>query len=315
MRALTRSIQPFSAAFTLPKHANRIRLSNATPLPSWTRSFHASANLRVVDLAYRLHDDSGKANGDPIVIVHGLFGSKRNNQGVGNALARVLKRPVYAIDTRNHGESPHDKVHNYTALAEDVEAFLQKHELKNATLIGHSMGAKTVMTMALRNPDCCANIIPVDNAPVDAALSSDFPKYAEGMQHVERSQPKSQKEADKLMEPYAKDLPVRQFLLTNLMRGEPGAPLKFRIPVGILTKALDNMADFPFTNPDEASFSKRALFIRGTKSHYVSDETLPIIGRFFPRFELVDIDCGHWVISEKPEEFIKAVVDFLQEKE
>jgi hypothetical protein len=169
------------------------------------------------------------------------------------------------------------------------------------------MGAKAVMTMALRNPDCCANIIPVDNAPVDAALSSDFPKYAEGMQHVERSQPKSQREADKLMEPYAKDLPVRQFLLTNLMRGEPGAPLKFRIPVSILTKALDNMADFPFTNPDETSFSKRALFIRGTKSHYVSDETLPIIGRFFPRFELVDIDCGHWVISEKPEEFIKGM--------
>jgi pimeloyl-ACP methyl ester carboxylesterase len=174
------------------------------------------------------------------------------------------------------------------------------------------MGAKTIMTMALRNPDCCANIIPVDNAPVDAALSSDFPKYAEGMQHVERSQPKSQKEADKLMEPYAKDLPVRQFLLTNLMRGEPGAPLKFRIPVSILTKALDNMADFPFTNPDEASFSKRALFIRGTKSHYVSDETLPIIGRFFPRFELVDVDCGHWVISEKPEEFIKGTQIWAQ---
>jgi pimeloyl-ACP methyl ester carboxylesterase len=169
------------------------------------------------------------------------------------------------------------------------------------------MGAKTVMAMALRNPDCCANIIPVDNAPVDAALSSDFPKYAEGMQHVERSQPKSQREADKIMEPYAKDLPVRQFLLTNLMRPEPGAPLKFRIPVNILTKSLDHMADFPFTNPEETQFSKRALFIRGTKSHYVSDETLPIIGRFFPRFELVDIDAGHWVISEKPEEFIKGM--------
>ena len=177
------------------------------------------------------------------------------------------------------------------------------------------MGAKTVMTMALRNPDCCANIIPVDNAPVDAALSSDFPKYAEGMQHVEKCQPKTQKEADKLLEPFAKDLPVRQFLLTNLMRTEPGAPLKFRIPVQTLTKALGHMADFPFKNPDEVQFSKRALFIRGTKSHYVSDETLPIIGRFFPRFELVDIDAGHWVISEKPEEFIKAVVEFLQEKE
>ena len=187
---------------------------------------------------------------------------------------------MYAIDTRNHGDSPHDSVHTYTALAEDVEAFLKKHDLKNSTLIGHSMGAKIVMAMALRNPDCCANIIPVDNAPVDAALSSDFPKYAEGMQHVEKSQPKSQKEADKLMEPYAADLAVRQFLLSNLVRGAPGEPLKFRIPVKILTKALNNMADFPFTNPDEVSFKKPALFIRGTKSHYVSDETLPIIGRF-----------------------------------
>jgi pimeloyl-ACP methyl ester carboxylesterase len=63
------------------------------------------------------------------------------------------------------------------------------------------------------------------------------------------------------------------------------------------------MADFPFVNPDEVRFNKRALFIRGTRSHYVSDETLPIIGRFFPRFELVDIDAGHWVISENPEAF------------
>jgi pimeloyl-ACP methyl ester carboxylesterase len=172
------------------------------------------------------------------------------------------------------------------------------------------MGAKTVMTMALRNPDCCANIIPVDNAPVDAALSSDFPKYAEGMQRVEQAKPKSQRAADEVLQPYAKDLPVRQFLLTNLVRPAPSEPLKFRIPVKILTDALDNMADFPFKNPDEARFGKKALFIRGTKSHYVSDEVLPIIGRFFPRFELVDVDAGHWVISEKPEEFINGMCAF-----
>jgi pimeloyl-ACP methyl ester carboxylesterase len=172
------------------------------------------------------------------------------------------------------------------------------------------MGAKTVMTMALRNPDCCANIIPIDNAPVDAALSSDFPKYAEGMQRVEQAKPKSQRAADEVLQPYAKDLPVRQFLLTNLVRPAPSEPLKFRIPVKILTDALDNMADFPFKNPDEARFGKKALFIRGTKSHYVSDEVLPIIGRFFPRFELVDVDAGHWVISEKPEEFINGMCAF-----
>jgi hypothetical protein len=83
MHSLTRSTQPLFASFSPLKQTNRIRAFNATPLPSWTRSFYASANLRVVDLAYRLHDDSGKAKGDPIVIIHGLFGSKRNNQSVG----------------------------------------------------------------------------------------------------------------------------------------------------------------------------------------------------------------------------------------
>jgi len=173
------------------------------------------------------------------------------------------------------------------------------------------MGAKTVMTMALSDPSCCANIVAVDNAPVDAALASDFPRYVEGMRKTEEGKPMSQKDADAIMEPYAKEAPVRQFLLTNLVR-EPGKPLRWRIPVKILADALDDMADFPFKNPDEARFSKRALFIRGTRSHYVSDETLPIVGRFFPRFDVVDVDAGHWVISEKPDVFVNSTFSPLQ---
>lgn len=75
--------------------------------------------------------------------------------------------------------------------------------------------------------------------------------------------------------------------------------------------ALDNMADFPFKDPEEARFEQPALFVRGTKSHYVPDETLPIIGRFFPRFQVADVEAGHWVISENPEGFRKVVVEFL----
>ena len=173
------------------------------------------------------------------------------------------------------------------------------------------MGAKTAMTLALRNPKCCANIISVDNAPVDAALSSDFPKYVEAMKKVALLKPVTKNEASALMQPSVPDLAVRQFLLSNLHRPTIGQPMEWRIPVDILGKSLDNMADFPFTDPETHSFTKRALFIRGTQSKYVSDEMLPIIGRFFPRFEMVDVDCGHWVISEKPEEFVNAVVDFL----
>ncbi|KAF2184634.1 alpha/beta-hydrolase [Zopfia rhizophila CBS 207.26] len=303
MYALPRCIQPVYAPILHPKYLNRTRVPSPCPSSGWTRSFHASQNLRIHQLAFDHHDNGGKATGSPIVILHGLFGSKKNNRSMSKALARDLSRPVYALDLRNHGNSPHDSTHNYTALAEDTEAFLQQHKLKDSTLIGHSMGAKTVMTMALRDPDCCSNIIAVDNAPVDAALASDFPRYVEGMRKVEEGRVKSQKEADAILEPYAKDLPVRQFLLTNLIRPSPSEPLKFRIPVRTLANALDDMADFPFTNPDERRFNKRALFVRGTKSHYVTDETLPIIGRFFPRFELVDVEAGHWVISENPESF------------
>lgn len=216
--------------------------------------------------------------------------------------ARELKRPVYAIDLRNHGDSSHDPRHDYTALAEDVEAFLESNRLDNATLIGHSMGAKTAMTVALRRRVPIANLIPVDNAPVDAALKSDFGKYVQGMRKVEDAHVKKQSEADAILQDYESALPIRQFLLTNLIRAEDGSQ-RFRIPIRYLANALDDMADFPFKDPDETRFEGPTLFVRGTKSHYVADEMLPIIGRFFPRFEVADIESGHWVISEKPEEF------------
>jgi pimeloyl-ACP methyl ester carboxylesterase len=74
------------------------------------------------------------------------------------------------------------------------------------------------------------------------------------------------------------------------------------------------MADFPYKDPDVIRFNKPTLFVRGTKSHYISDEVLPIIGRFFPKFELADVDSGHWVISERPAEFREAVVSWMEDK-
>lgn len=100
-----------------------------------------------------------------------------------------------------------------------------------------------------------------------------------------------------------KALPVRQFLLGNLHRPAGEKTQKFRVPLKILAAALDNMGDFPFKDPDAVRFEKPTLFVRGTQSKYIPDESLPIIGKFFPRFQLADIDAGHWVISEKPEEF------------
>ena len=205
---------------------------------------------------------------------------------------------------RNHGDSTHHTQHNYTCLAEDVENFIQHLRLEKPTLIGHSMGAKTVMTVALRNKVPIANLIPVDNAPVDAALHSDFAKYITGMRRIEDTTIHRQSEADAILKDYEDSLPIRQFLLGNLVRRKDGTQT-WQIPIKILANALDNMADFPFTDPDAVRYEGPTLVVRGTKSHYVADEMLPVLGRFFPKFELVDIESGHWVISEKPEEFRK----------
>lgn len=196
-------------------------------------------------------------------------------------------------------------------MAEDVEAFLQENNLQNPTLIGHSMGAKTAMTMALRRRVPISNLIPVDNAPVDAALKSDFGKYVQGMRKIaDTPNIKRQSDADKILAEYEDYAPIRLFLLTNLVRDPETGLQKWRIPIKTLAAALDNMADFPFKDPEEARFEGPTLFVRGTKSHYVADETLPIIGRFFPKFEVRDVESGHWVISEKPEEFRRGECHF-----
>lgn len=195
-----------------------------------------------------------------------------------------------------------------------MEGFIAEEGLGQPTLIGHSMGAKVAMAVALRNPHTVSALIPVDNSPIDAALKSDFGKYVQGMRAIEDAKVTKQSDADAILQKYEEALPIRQFLLTNMVRLTGSKVLKFRIPIKTLANSLDYMADFPFRDPEQARYEGPTLFIRGTKSHYVADEALPLIGQFFPRFELLDIESGHWVISEKPEEFRRGVFDFLQRK-
>ncbi|KAK3308670.1 Alpha/Beta hydrolase protein [Chaetomium strumarium] len=318
MMGIARSAPALRAA-SFSRCARRIRVPTPASVPVFAAGIRTSSPFSTVPLAYDLHEPAKPAadkQTSPIIVMHGLFGSKKNNRTISKVLARDLGRHVYAVDLRNHGDSPHDHRHDYGAMAADVADFIRHHGLKEPTLLGHSMGAKTAMTLALHEPDMIANIIAVDNAPVDARLGSDFARYIQGMKKIDEANISRQAEADKILEQYEKSLPIRQFLLGNLHRSSPDSTAqKFRVPLHILGKALDHMGDFPFKNPGEVRFVKPALFVRGTKSTYVPDEVVPLIGQFFPMFELVDIDAGHWVISEKPEEFRQAVVRFLEPKE
>ncbi|KAK3053791.1 hypothetical protein LTR09_005071 [Extremus antarcticus] len=220
------------------------------PTPS-LRLYSTTALSNGITLAYDLHPPPkpASANAPPILFLHGLFGSKKNNRSM-----------IYALDLRNHGASSHDRVHTYDTLAEDVELFLQHHDLRRPTLIGHSMGAKTVMTLALRKRVSVANIIPVDNAPVDAALGSSFAKYVQGMRKISETTISRQSQADEILKDYEDDLTIRQFLLGNLVR-QPHGTHAWQIPIKILSQALDHMAAFPFTDPEEARYEGPTLVL------------------------------------------------------
>ncbi|CEJ94565.1 hypothetical protein VHEMI10087 [[Torrubiella] hemipterigena] len=267
------------------------------------------------NLAFDKHEPPAGKAGKPILFLHGLFGSKKNNRTMSRVLARDLGRPVFALDLRNHGESPHNATHDYLSMAGDVVEFIDKQQLQQPTIIGHSMGAKTAMTIALKSPEKISNIIAVDNAPIDAVLASGFGSYVRGMKKIENAKVTRLSEADKILQEVEESLPIRQFLLGNLHKPKGQTTQQFSIPLDILGKALDHMGDFPFKNPDEVRCNKPALFIRGTQSRYVPNEALPIIGRFFPKFRLVDVDAGHWLISEQPEEFRRAAVEFLRDRD
>ncbi|KAA8643625.1 putative alpha/beta hydrolase [Aspergillus tanneri] len=299
------------------------------------RAFSTSRMLRS-DLSFQVYGpEKEEAVRSPIVFLHGLFGSKQNNRSISKlylskreflaprthtsdltthdrALARDLKRQVFTLDLRNHGHSFHAEEHNYSVMAEDVTKFIRQQNLDQCVLIGHSMGAKTAMTVALDSPSLVSALIPVDNAPVNAVLKSDFGKYIQGMQHVEAERVTKQSDADKILQDYEESLPIRQFLLTNLVRSEEDKTMKFRVPLAVLGSSLGSMADFPYLEPGSVRYDGPTLFVRGTKSPYVSDDAIPSIKKFFPNSQIADVEAGHWLISENPEAFRQAVVKFLQ---
>ncbi|KAK9476382.1 Alpha/Beta hydrolase protein [Lipomyces japonicus] len=253
--------------------------------------------------------EPGKKTVPPIVVLHGLLGSKQNNRTVCKRFAKELQTTVYALDLRNHGDSPHSRTHDYKSLALDVEHFIDSHIKQPAVVLGHSMGAKTAMAVALRRPDIVDSVIAVDNAPIDAGLGSDIPRYVAALRTIDRIGLPDVKHAFEELGKYEKSVEIRQFLLTNVKFKNDGK-VGFRVPLDVLARALDHVAEFPF-DASKDRFEGPALFIRGTRSHYVPDEAIPTIGKFFPKFVLKDIDAGHWVISEKTNEFIEYVEEFL----
>ncbi|KAG8831272.1 hypothetical protein FRC17_003390 [Serendipita sp. 399] len=167
------------------------------------------------------------------------------------------------------------------------------------TLLGHSMGGKVVMALALhpQTPsDLLRSLIVEDISPIKGKLSKEFEGYARAMRRIMDMGLKDRKEADQVLQEIEPDLTVRQFLLTNVSASPtPGGTLSFRVPPDIIADSMDHMGDFPFTSDDNVLFRKPTLVIRGAKSKYIKDSAIPMFSRFFPNHELATLNTGHWV--------------------
>jgi esterase len=254
-------------------------------------------------LHYKNYSETGA--GDPLLIMHGLFGSLGNWGWHSRALSKHFA--VTGLDLRNHGASPHCDEMDYPSMAQDVLEFMDEHDIRRSHLLGHSMGGKVAMQVALLAPDRVDHLIIADIAPVTYA--SEHEDIFKGLLALDLDAINSRTEADGLLAQYEPDELVRQFLLTNLARN-PGGGFFWRINLPALQAHYALLRAAP---AGDQVFDGPVLFIKGALSNYILDAHREEILQRFPRanFKMI-MHAGHWLHAEKPQTFYRIVLDFLK---
>ena len=242
-------------------------------------------------------------NGEPLIILHGVFGSSDNWQTVGKDLG--AKHRVYLVDQRNHGNSPHSDEFDYNVMTDDLLELMMNESIERAHILGHSMGGKTAMTFATRYPKKINKLIVVDIAPkyYEPAHAKIFREF----RSIKLDQIQTRNEADLQMSHTISDMVVRQFILKNLTRVKKGFAWKLNLDA--IEKNSEKVGE---ALSDEDWFNGYVLFIAGNKSDYIKESDLPEIQRHFPNAVLKFVPrAGHWVHAEQPKTLVKLVSDFL----
>ncbi len=237
-----------------------------------------------------------------LLIVHGLFGSGRNWRAIAKRFS--ADRRVITVDMRNHAGSFWHDNHRYSDLADDLAQCLAGIE-GPVDVLGHSMGGKAVMVLALRNPLNMNRLIVADIAPF-AYAHSQMPNIT-AMRGVDITHIARRSEADELLSGQITDVATRAFLVQSLELSENAA--RWTLNLDALAYNMDDIIGFPATT---GTFQKPTLFIKGALSKYVMPEHLPKIKRLFPNASVQEIEgAGHWLHAEKPHDFIKTLANFI----
>jgi esterase len=242
--------------------------------------------------------------GQPLVILHGVFGSSDNWFSVSKLLAEDHK--VFLLDARNHGHSPRSEEFNYDVMSEDLKEFLEDHSIHGAVIMGHSMGGKTAMKFASKYSQMLSKLIVVDISPRYYKKHHD--SILDGLKSIDLKQLSSRQQADEQLALLEPDPGVRQFLLKNLYRNQENE-FDWRINLKVIDKNIENVGE---ALPENTIIKKPSLFIKGSKSNYIMDEDERLIKKIFSDVKIETVEgAGHWVQAERPQEFTGAVKKFL----
>ncbi|AFL84092.1 putative hydrolase or acyltransferase of alpha/beta superfamily [Belliella baltica DSM 15883] len=244
-------------------------------------------------------------SGEPMIILHGLFGSADNWFSIAKELEKDFT--LYLVDQRNHGDSPHSDEWNYKVMAEDINELMEEEGIEKAFFMGHSMGGKTVMNFALRYPEKVMKLIVADIAPRHYPVHHQT--ILEGLSSVNLSEIRSRKEADEQLAKFVPEPGIRQFLLKSLGRNGEGDFI-WKINLSVIIDKIENVGEaLDYKN----SFDKPTLFMGGENSNYIQDKDKADIDRYFPNSHLIYIkNAGHWLHAEQPQAVIDTVKAFLK---
>ncbi|GBD02672.1 Esterase YbfF [bacterium HR18] len=259
-----------------------------------------------VDLAYRAYGTEGPA----LLILHGLLGSSGN----WHTLASKAFAPhfrVWALDLRGHGRSPHAEPIDYPTMAADVLAFMDRYQLGRAHVLGHSMGGKVAMELALRAPDRVDRLVVVDIAP--RAYEARHNHILQALRDIDLAQYNNRQAIDKALAASIPEDSIRQFLLKNLLYDAATQTYRWQVDLQGLMRYYDRI-NAAINN--QRQFTGPALFVRGERSDYLTESDATHMHRLFPRAQMVIIPgAGHWVHADAPEAFAHTVVTFLLQPE
>ena len=242
--------------------------------------------------------------GDPVIILHGLFGMLDNWQTIAKKLA--VEYMVILVDQRDHGRSPHTEDFNYPLLADDLKVFMDENWIHQASIIGHSMGGKTAMQFALHYPEMVDKLIVVDMAPIEYEPGHN--EIFEALRSIDLSQLTERKSAVHMLEQRLDSSEVIQFLLKNLSRTKEGS-YRWKMNLDLI---IDNYDSILAEITGDHAFDKDSLFIKGEHSDYILAEHMPQILALFPSSKLAEIkDAGHWIHADKPEQLLAEIQTFL----